>query len=353
MEGYELNGKTIAIPRIDSFLQQSIDTWKIPGAVILLVKNGKTLLHKAYGYAQVMPEAMTMEKDSLFDLASLTKVIATWPAIMFLVERNVISLQDPLSRFYGQSIDSALKNATVFQLLTHTSGLSERTYLIQYGKDKETILQGILTAGLEYPPDKQVKYSNRGYVLLGDVIEKASGMPLDVFLTQHVWEPLGMKDTMFNPDDSFIDRVVATEYLPERKMVKRGIVHDENAELLGGVAGHAGTFSTAMDVGIFCEMILDALDNEPRLFASDLTIHSFINYTKELNEGRGLAWQIFHEADDSKIVGHYGFTGTTVWLDLKKKIYMVLLTNRVHPSRDNSNIHSIRAYLKEQIFGVN
>lgn len=336
---------------IDSFLKETIESKKIPGAVILVAKDKNVLFHKEYGYAQITPVQVPMKKDSIFDLASLTKIIAAWPATMLLLDQKLITLQHRIPHFYDYHINATLQDTNLLQLLTHTSGLSERTYLIQYGQDKETILKGILADGLTYPPNEQVKYCNRGFVLLGDMIEKAAGMSLDAFLKKEIWKPLGMMDTTFNPDSSLIDRVVATEYLPDRKMVKRGIVHDENAELLGGIAGHAGTFSTAKDLGKMCSMILDALKHDEKsIIPKDLIASSFFNYTRGLNEARGLAWQIYHESEESIIVGHYGFTGTTIWMDIKQNMYMILLTNRVHPSRDNSSIHSIRAYVRELLF---
>lgn len=338
---------------IDKYLSNSVDNEEVPGAVILIVKDKKVQLHKEYGFSQIIPYSLPMNKVSIFDIASLTKVVAVWPAVMFLIDKGYINMDDELFRFYGDEIDSELKYTTIFQHLTHTSGLSERTYLKQFGNNKKDIMTGLLKEGLEYPPDKQVIYSNKGFIILGDIIEKVSGMSLDRLVKENIWDVLNMNDTIFNPDQNLIERIVSTEFYPADNLVKRGTVHDENAELLYGIAGHAGVFSTAGDIGKLCAMLLNSLSGEEdKIISQKLIKDSFINYTTQLNASRGLGWAIFHESENSKIVGHYGFTGTTIWIDLKKNMYTVLLTNRVHPSRENKNIHSIRAYVKELLMSV-
>lgn len=195
-----------------------------------------------------------------------------------------------------------------------------------------------------------VAYSNRGFIILGIIVEKVTGMPLDKYAKEHIWQPMGMSCTTYNPEQC--DNIAATEYVEEKNIVKKGIVHDENAEVLCGVAGHAGVFTTASDLSKFCRNILDKSGNG--VISSKLIEESFKNQTAGMNEDRGLGWQIIEdESIKSTVVGHLGFTGTSIWIDPDSSTYVILLTNRVHPSRDNTNIQQIRKTVRQIVFNNN
>ena len=247
-------------------------------------------------------------------------------------------------------MNEKLKNVTIKNLLTHTLGLSERTYLKQFGNNKDDIIRGLLNDKLQDDVNSKVAYSNRGFIILGIIVEQVSGMALDEYAKKNIWQPMGMYNTTYNPQQD--DNIAATEYIAEKNIVKKGIVHDENAEVLGGVAGHAGVFSTASDLAKFCRNILNKSGSG--LIIRALIEESFKNQTEGMNESRGLGWQIINDDEiNVSLVGHLGFTGTSIWIEPQSGTYVVLLTNRVHPSRDNTNIQEIRKTVRRIVFRNN
>lgn len=334
--------------KLKNYLDEVVLKKKIPGAVALVGKGKDVIFYEHIGYMQIYPKKEKMKKSTLFDIASLTKVISTWPAIMKLIQEKQIGLEQTMDEFFGDNINKDFKKVTVKNLLTHTAGLPERTFLKQYGNNKDDIINGLITEKLQYQINTEVSYSNRGFIILGNIIEKVSELPLDVYVRNNIWSPLGMKDTLYNPSPKF--NIASTEYISKTKNVKKGIVHDENAELLGGIAGHSGVFSTARDLSKFCvEMLINCNEN---VICRELIEYSFLNHTKEMNESRGLGWRIFEDYNIEKpLIGHLGFTGTSIWIEPESQVYVILLTNRVHPSRENANINKIRSVVKNIVFG--
>lgn len=333
--------------KLDNYLDKVIDNQEIPGSIISIGIGENTIFQKFYGYQQLIPNKIKMEMDTIFDLASLTKVVSTWSSIMMLIQEKQISLDNKLGDFYSCKLDESVKNITIQNLLTHTSGLSESTFLKQYGNDKNSILLNLLMEKTKYPKETQVVYSNKGFFILGDIVEVVSGQKLEDYVTKKVWKPLGMNHTLYNPTEC--DNIAATEYIKEKNLVKRGIVHDENAEFIGGVSGHAGVFSNIQDLNNFCKMIVS---KDSSVLQPSIIELSFKNYTIGMNENRGLAWKLNYDTIyRNYIVEHLGFTGTGIWIDPIEGMYVILLTNRVHPTRENTNIQNIRKNVKEIVFG--
>lgn len=324
------------VEAVERYLEQVVDERLIPGAVVLIAYRGKTVLHKAIGLRQLIPFKETMTTDTIFDIASLTKVVATWPAIIRLVGDGKIQLNDPIYRYLPTHLESPVGQATIAQLLTHTAGLPERTYLRNYGSSERDILDGILHTPLQTDRGTQVIYSNRGFILLGKIVEAVSGEKFDEYVRRHIWFPLKMSDTYFNPPASLQPRIAPTEYRQELATCQRGNVHDENAAWLGGIAGHAGVFSTSKDLATFCAMTMASgwLNNQS-ILVPDLVELSLTSWTEQLNEVRGLAWvQCSESCATYQVYGHAGFTGTSLWICPQLETFVVLLTNRVHPYRD-------------------
>lgn len=333
--------------KVDDYLNKVICNQKIPGACIAIGMGKNNVFKKCYGYQQIIPTKIEMRIDTIFDLASLTKVVSTWPSVMMLIQEKKMSLNDRIGDFFSCKLSENVKSISIQNLLTHTSGLSESTYLRQYGSDKKNILLKLLEENTKYPKETQVAYSNKGFFILGNIIEVVTGQKLDDYVSKRIWKPLGMNHTSYNPSE--IDNIAATEFIKDKNLVKRGIVHDENAEFIGGVSGHAGVFSNIYDLILFCEMIVS---KDSKLLQQSIIEESFKNYTNGLNENRGLAWKLNYDTMyRNYVVEHLGYTGTSIWIDPIECIYVIFLTNRVHPTRENTNIQIIRKNIKQLVFG--
>ncbi|ASS73976.1 hypothetical protein CIG75_02585 [Tumebacillus algifaecis] len=333
-----------AIMELHRYMQQVTSENQINGAVLVIEAYGQLLLFEAYGDRQTMPDSLPMIKDTIFDLASLSKVVAVLPAVLHLAGEGKLKLVQTLSSIFSLKAGEPLAKVTIVDLLTHQAGLSAQTFLKQYGRDKEQIIRGICEEPPDYACRTQVKYSNRGFVLLGEIIERVGGTTLDQYVAKNIWHPLGMTDTCYNPSPVLTSRIAPTEFIPELGACKKGIVHDENAEWLGGVAGHAGVFSTAGDLVKFCRMILDLGRYEGRqLLPAELVKESLRNHTQGLGESRGFGWDTFQvQGQTEPVFGHLGFTGTSLWISPQKECFGILLTNRVHPDRESQQIRTIR-----------
>ncbi|MEO4055159.1 serine hydrolase domain-containing protein [Solibacillus sp. CAU 1738] len=347
------NNSKISLKNLRDELRNSTKKALIPGCVIVLAEKGEIKWAEAFGSRQIQPTQEKMTLDTIFDLASLTKVVATLPAILHLIDQGILSLQSCLKEFYPESEDGPLGNVTIAQLLTHTSGLSARTYLKQYGESKNEMIKGILQSPLENANGSMVSYSNRGFILLGEIVEKISGESLYDYVQKHIWNKIDMHETMFTPhNQDYLLRVAPTEFREEIQACLKGTVHDENASILGGIAGHAGVFSTANDLVQFCNMIMSkGFYKGQKILNEQLIANSMINHTSHLNEPRGLGWDFFStDVRENAIIGHLGFTGTSLWFDPLKEIYCIFLTNRIHPSREALFIRSIRSSILNTVF---
>lgn len=324
-----------------SILTESIDeiisNKEIPGVVMGIVeKEGLKYTHSK-GSAHDKRK-LEINDDTIFDLASLTKVVATLPAILKLVEDGSISIEDDLSKFlHGNNFH----NIKIIELLQHTTGLPAFYPFFKHeGLKKDWIINKIASLTMETTKNKTVLYSDLNFILLSYVVEEVTKQSFEKYTLKEIFHPLNMRNTYFNPDKSYLSNIAATEYREEKKEYDHGYVHDENALCMGGVAGHAGLFSNLKDLSKFAQMILDPNHFENSIL-QEKTIKLSIDTRIECNLMRGLGWQF----NEQKIIsdrftnlsfGHTGFTGTSIWFDEYRRFAVILLTNRVHYGRDST-----------------
>lgn len=323
-----------------------------PGAVIIVGRKGGIVAHRAFGQAQVQPDRRPMEPDTLFDLASVSKLF-TATATMILVERGYLRLDDKVSTFipdFGQAKKDAIR---VRHLLTHTSGLPAWDALYRKVKTKQEMYSAIHKIAPASTPGTKYEYSDLGFIILGELIERVGGVPLDEFMRKEIWGPLGMTSTMYNPTGPWKEKAAATEKdNVYRKRLIVGEVHDENAAAMGGVAGHAGVFSTARDLAAFAQMFLNyGVYNGARILSPATVILMTAWQPGVPGERQGLGWYLktweYSSGGDlfsMSSYGHTGFTGTSLWIDPVNRLFSILLTNRVHPTRNNSGIIQVRPH---------
>ncbi len=341
----EINANT---DNIIKFLNEAVDDKAFPGAVLLASKNGKIFLHEAAGY-HTYNKIHKMRKSDIFDLASITKVVSTTSAIMKLYDEGLINLQTPVTKYLpafkgkNNKYFSHKEKITIEHLLTHTSGLPPfRQYYLMEG-DIESRVDSIYNTIPIYSLADTMVYSDVGIIVLGKIIEEITRISIEKYSKQNIFDPLGMTTTMYNPIRKKMHRVVPTEINKENSLIK-GYVHDENALSLGGVAGHAGLFSTAKDLALFAQMMLNnGIYRWERIFTPE-TVKLFTSKSFIIDgSSRCLGWDSpsgkasggLYMSDNS--YGHNGFTGTSMWIDVDNDIFVILLSNAVHPNRNNKN----------------
>jgi uncharacterized protein YbbC (DUF1343 family)/CubicO group peptidase (beta-lactamase class C family) len=325
---------------LDATIGQAIRENKIPGATLLVGHRGQIVYRKAYGSRALLPVKEPMTIDTIFDIASLTKIVATTSSMMKLVEQGKVRIGDPVTAYLPefQGGDSPI---TIRDLMTHFSGLRPDLDLVPVWSGYQTGIQRALVDKPANPPDTKFVYSDINFILLGEIVHRVSGLPENEYVKQILFDPLGMKDSGYLPAAALHARIAPTEMQPDGKIL-RGVVHDPTARYMGGVAGHAGVFSSADDMGKFCQMILDGGDG---LF-SPAAIRAFTQPATPPDQPivRGLGWDI--QSPYSSVrgdlfpvgssFGHTGFTGTSIWIDPASQTYVVLLTNAVHPHAGKS-----------------
>src|SRR2546425_4956179 len=327
---------TLNFPGIDEGAADAVASGEIPGVVVLIGRGDDILFHGAYGSRRFLPKPSPMTVDTIFDIASLTKPVGTTIAVMALVERGAIKLDAPLGRYLREFRGKQFDEITIRRLLTHSAGLIAYPPNGAVIAGFPTAVSEIAKLPLEYPPGSAFQYSDTGFILLGEVVRRVSGAPLDRYMERTLVRPLNLKDTSFHPKTSAMSRVAPTEFANGHLL--RGEVHDPRARLLGGVAGHAGMFSTAADLARICRMLLNGgtLDGHRVLEAA--TVRTMWEGAPGGRGSRTLGWDLsspysrpmalfFPEGS----VGHTGFTGTSIWIDPATRTYIIILTNRVHP----------------------
>ncbi len=326
------------LQKIDRVLARAIKAGGFPGASVVIGRRGATVLEKGFGNLSWSGRNPVVPEQTIYDLASLTKVVGTTTAIMILFDEGKVRLEDPVSKFIPEFSGGAKDDITVRQLLEHRSGLPAGRDLWRIALSPDEARRAVLETPLECSPDRCMIYSDLGAAVLGFIVESVSGQRLDAFLQQRVFDPLGMKETSFRPHWTLRDRIAPTDLTPPRGYPLRGEVHDENAFALGGVAGHAGLFSTASDLAVFAQMMLNGgVINGVRI-AADSTIKLFTRNTPSRGT-RALGWDTCgHDGSCGKYLstrayGHTGFTGTSLWIDPDRDLFVILLTNRVHAAR--------------------
>jgi uncharacterized protein YbbC (DUF1343 family)/CubicO group peptidase (beta-lactamase class C family) len=325
--------------QIPALVEDAIHDRKLPGAVVLIGRGDQVVYEKAIGNRAVEPAVEAMTGDTIFDLASLTKVVATTTSVMKLLEDGKIRLSDRVSSFIPGFERHNKAGITVRHLLTHTSGLRPDLDLAEpwsgYDRGIELAIDEVPTSA----PGERFVYSDINFILLGEIVRRASGIPLDEYAAKNIFQPLGMKDTGFRPAASLLPRIAPTEKV-EGQML-RGVVHDPTARRMGGVAGHAGLFSTAADLSIFCRMVLDGGRYNGARILAPLTVAKMTSPVTENGTDpnvRGLGWDVDSSYSSNRgdllpvgSFGHTGFTGTSIWIDPTTREFVVFLSNRVHP----------------------
>lgn len=326
-------------PALDDAINQAIREDRIPGAVLLVGHDGAPVYSKAYGHRAVVPEPEPMTVDTIFDCASLTKVVATTSALMKLFEEGKLRLNDRVTEYLPE-FQGGKSQITIRNLMTHFSGLRPDLDLEPAWSGYENGIHRALTDPPAGPPGVRFVYSDINYILLGEIVRRLSGESLPDYAHKIVFAPLGMHDTMFLPPAELRPRIAPTEMLEKEHLLLRGVVHDPTARNMGGVAGHAGLFSTARDLGRFCQMLLDKGVWQGQRIFSPLTIEKFITPQSPPDQPilRGLGWDIDSPFSGNRgelfpigSFGHTGFTGTSLWLDPASNTYVILMTNAVHP----------------------
>lgn len=343
------------LAQMDAAIDAEIAQHHLPGAVVLVSRKGRIIWDKSYGSRAVEPAREPMTVDTIFDLASLTKVVATATSIMILVERGKVRLADSVWHYIPELKGEGRENITIEQLLTHRSGYAPDFDLRERWSGYDEAIKRLIKEPLRNPPGTRFTYSDIGFITLGEVVKRVSGMPLDQFAKKNIFQPLGMRDTSFNPGATFRARIAPTEkrrgqlsYLgdtsvnmgAEGEVWLRGQVHDPTSYRMSGVAGHAGLFSTAKDLAIYCQMILNEGEYKGVRILSPLSVAEMTRPRLVSNTGgtRGLGWDINTSYSSNRgelfplgSFGHTGFTGTSIWIDPSSQMFIVFLSNRVHP----------------------
>ena len=322
---------------IDRVIQRGITAGGFPGAAVVVGRQGAAVWEKGFGRLSWDPGSGRVSADkSIYDLASLTKVIGTTTAAMILFDEGKLTLDEKVQHYLPGFTGGLKDEVTVRQLLMHRGGLPAGRELWRHAKSPDEAKQMVIDTPLEYRPGTGFVYSDIGADLLGMIVEACAGERLDSFLDHRLFKPLGMDDTGFKPADSLVYRIAPTEVTPPRGYPVRGEVHDENAFALGGVAGHAGLFGTASDLSIFAQMLLNGGTYAGTRIVADSTVKLF---TTKAAGSRALGWEVGegqHGAGmyfGENAFGHTGFTGTSIWIDPDRQMFVILLTNRVHAAR--------------------
>jgi CubicO group peptidase (beta-lactamase class C family) len=354
------------LKRIDGLMLDAVKRGDIPGAVVIVGRKGRVAYRRAFGSSQVVPRRLPMTTDMMFDLASLTKPVATATSILILAEQGRISLSEKVrdfvpefEPFQDESGTPADEPVRLWHLLTHTSGLPPYVPSTDAEGVKKLFGDFVSTADLAAaiarlpksdPPGRAFHYSCLGYITLAHILHRVTGRTLAEFAAEHIFKPLGMKHTMFNPASVLRERCVPTQVLEGKPL--RGVVHDPLARLQGGISGNAGLFSTADDLAVFCQMLLDRGTHKGRRILSPLSVERMTEVFPGADfAGRGLGWDLDSayatnggDLFGPKSFGHTGYTGTSVWVDPETRTFLVFLTNRVHPD-DKGSIVALRSRL--------
>jgi uncharacterized protein YbbC (DUF1343 family) len=318
---------------LDAAFAEAIASESVPGGVALVGRHDRVLFRRAYGFREVEPERVPTTPETVFDLASLTKPIATATSIMVLAERGAIGLDDPLSKYVRECDREGKRAITLRHLLLHVSGLPADIAKEDFAHGRDEAIKRICSVPLRATPGLGSTYSDLGFVLLEEVIRRVTSRDLSAFAEEAIFAPLGMHDTGFQPADRLRERVAWTEFVDGAW--RAGVVHDPRAYLLGGIAGHAGLFSTADDLALYARAILGGGEVDGRRILTARSVATMIAPYDVPGSIRALGWNVQSqwrgEGLSPTAIGHFGFTGTALWIDPDKDLFVVVLTNRVHP----------------------
>jgi CubicO group peptidase (beta-lactamase class C family) len=322
---------------IDRVVTRGIKAGGYPGAAVVVGRKGAAVWEKGFGSLKwTSGSAAVSAEQTIYDLASVSKVVGTTTAVMVLVDEGKIHLDDPVSRYLPEFSGGLKDQVTIRHLLTHRSGLPAGRDLWRDARTPADAKRVAISTPVYCRPGVCFEYSDLGADVLGWVAEAAAGQPLDEFLSERVFQPLGMKETTYRPSAALRARIAPTEVTPPRGYPLQGEVHDENADVLGGVAGHAGLFSTAADLAVFAQLMLNGGEYNGVRVVSDSTVRLF---TRRAAGTRALGWDTCAgnggcgQYLSERAYGHTGYTGTSLWIDPDREMFVVLLTNRVHAAR--------------------
>lgn len=350
---------------IDDAVEAAIAAGELPGAVVVVGRHGRIAYLKAFGNRSVKPETEPMTVDTIFDMSSLTKVMATTPSIMLLVEKGALRLGDPVKRYLPKFGGGGKDRITVSQLLTHFSGLPADFDLAREWFGREEALKELWNAKTISEPGEKFRYSDINFIALSEIVNAVSDQTLDAFAQENIFLPLGMTSTFFNPPGSIKDRIAPTEsranslgYLNGKPQgssmngIIRGEVHDPTAWRMEGVAGHAGLFSSAQDLAVYSQMLLDQGMHQGKRILSSSTVQSMTSPQSPGGSAqvRGYGWDLSSDYSSPRGdifqggYGHTGFTGTSLWIHPPTNTFVLLLSNRLHPDGGKS-INHLRAVI--------
>ncbi|MEJ2581599.1 MAG: serine hydrolase, partial [Acidobacteriota bacterium] len=341
---------------VDRVLDEFVAEGAFPGGVVAVGHRGALVHLHPFGKLSYDDDAPAVTADTIYDLASLTKVVATTTMAMIMVDEGRLDLDEKVQDYLPLFQGPGKNKVTVRHLLTHRSGIDWWAPLYKELQGPEAYLQRIQGMALVYEPGTDYKYSDLGMILLGEILQRVSGQPLEEFVRERVFEPLKMTDTLYRPGADLLPRIAPTEYDDWRGRMIRGDVHDENAFALGGVAPHAGLFSTAGDLARFAQMLVNGGVLEHHRIISRETVGLFTRKAGDEGSTRALGWDTKSPENSTagsyfspRSFGHTGFTGTSIWIDPDRELFLILLTNRVHPTRENQLIREARPAVADAV----
>lgn len=346
-----------------ALLDRAVADKAFPGGV-LVVGHDDEMLEHPFGHLTYEPKSPAVTSQTIYDLASLTKPVVTTTAVMMLVADGLLNLDAPVARYLPEWTQAAKSDpnpdwrarVTVRELLRHTSGLPAHREFYKEAAGYRAVLARVVAEPLSSEPGTKVEYSDLGFILLGEIVQRLTGISLDKFAKLRIFDPLGMEDSMFQPAKSLRARIAPSEDDASfRKRLLQGEVDDANAWAMGGVAGHAGLFSTAQDLAVFAQMLLNGGIYSHRRLLTRALIDQFTARQEISNSARALGWDVPTEPSSSgryfspRSFGHNGYTGTSLWIDLERDLFVILLTNRVNPTATNEKIRQVRPALHDAI----
>ncbi|HHE31745.1 MAG TPA: class A beta-lactamase-related serine hydrolase [Chlorobaculum parvum] len=340
--------------RLDAAMQEAVNDGVFPGASLAVIYKSKTVYHQAFGNLTYNLKDPAAETTTIYDAASLTKPIVTTSIIMQLVERDSLDLHAPVAKYLPNFACNGKKAITIEQLMRHNSGLRAHTFFAETCHTPGEVFQAIEQDTLAYKPKAKTKYSDLGFILLGRIIEKVTGQSLPANFHARFSGPLGMKSTMFNPPQQLQPYIAPTAPDTTWTLPRwRPLVNDQNAALLGGAAGHAGLFTTTGDLMKMVKMLMGGGKYNGHRYIQAKTVRMFL---KKTDAPRALGWDIITPGKSSagsrfsdKSWGHLGYTGTSIWVDPKKDLAVILLSNRVWPTEENKKIRKFRPLLHDTV----
>ncbi len=342
---------------LEALMRKAVSDSVFPGASLAVIHRGRIVFHKAFGRQTYDPLSAPADTTTMYDAASLTKAVVTTSIVMQLVERDSLDIQAPASRYRPGFAANGKGRVTIGQLMRHESGLRAHTYFATTCTTPAELFSAIDHDSLAYTPGTKTEYSDLGFMLLGNIVESLTGRSLASNFRSRFSEPLGMSSTMFTPPPGYRGRIAPTGEDGVWKLERpRPLVNDQNAALLGGVAGHAGLFTTTGDLSRMVLMLMEGGKFEGKRYVHASTVATFL---KKGDASRALGWDLVTPGGSSSAGarfsasswGHLGFTGTSIWVDPEKELAVILLSNRVWPSPANIKIRKFRPLLHDTVVG--